>query len=319
MSDPKWFYTRGEKRFGPVDSAKLKTLAADGKLAADDLIWKEEMPDWVPASQLRGLFPASDQTGDATVEPTVAAVAASLPIEGAGPPPALGAAMPEVGPVEPGGRWRERLTGRSLAGNPLAQIVGFGQLFVLVGLVLVIAAKGCDEVGQHYITSSQATYLLAKNKLREEDNEDLHQLTKQNNRLEEKGLKQALSDDEEEQQQSNREKMREISQKQEHQIEENDLRKWERIRIRAKDAPARYYWWAFWFESVFTLGTLILATGLLITGFSSKGPVRWMCLVLLAIVTFSIFIGGMSISTYETPPSTSQLGEPAASSTELLT
>ena len=316
MSDPKWFYTRGEKRFGPVDSAKLKTLAADGKLAADDLIWKEEMPDWVPASQLRGLFPASDQTGDATVEPTVAAVATSLPIEGAGPPPALGAAMPEVGPVEPGGRWRERLTGRSLAGNPLAQIVGFGQLFVLVGLVLVIAAKGCDKVGRDYVTSSKAKYVLTVNKFMEEDEKKIHQLTKENDQLEDKD---ELTADDEATIRSNKRKLLKIIQKRRRQKDENDLYKWSRMRIRDRDAEANYYWWAFWGECVFTLGTLILATGLLITGFSSKGPVRWMCLVLLAIVTFSIFIGGMSISTYETPPSTSQLGEPAASSTELLT
>ena len=46
MSDPKWFYARGEERFGPVTSQKLKSLAAAGKLQPADLIWKEDMHDW---------------------------------------------------------------------------------------------------------------------------------------------------------------------------------------------------------------------------------------------------------------------------------
>lgn len=52
----RWFYLRNKQRHGPVTSAKLKQMAKEGWLVEDDLVWCEELPDWVPASTIRGLF-----------------------------------------------------------------------------------------------------------------------------------------------------------------------------------------------------------------------------------------------------------------------
>lgn len=57
-----WFYARREQqhgpagRQGPVSFDRLKKLARKGWLTADDLVWHRELPDWLPAADLPGLF-----------------------------------------------------------------------------------------------------------------------------------------------------------------------------------------------------------------------------------------------------------------------
>ncbi|MEY3032911.1 MAG: hypothetical protein RLZZ622_1386 [Planctomycetota bacterium] len=57
-----WFYARrGQEhgpagRQGPVSLVRLKKLARKGWLTAEDLVWHRDLPDWLPAAELPGLF-----------------------------------------------------------------------------------------------------------------------------------------------------------------------------------------------------------------------------------------------------------------------
>jgi GYF domain 2 len=64
-----WYYTQQGQQQGPVGPAQLKQLAAAGQLQPTDLVWKEGMANWVPASSTRGLFPAKSAAGPATMTP----------------------------------------------------------------------------------------------------------------------------------------------------------------------------------------------------------------------------------------------------------
>ncbi|HEY1603481.1 MAG TPA: DUF805 domain-containing protein [Pirellulales bacterium] len=77
-----WFYSRSGQQLGPISSKDLQELARIGKLAADDLVWKEGLQHWVPARKIKGLFP------------DVAAIAPRPP---ASPPPM----PPAVEPLKP--------------------------------------------------------------------------------------------------------------------------------------------------------------------------------------------------------------------------
>lgn len=55
MSD-QWHYNRGGKQVGPVSGTDLKELAASGQLSPTDMVWKDGMGAWAPASSLKGLF-----------------------------------------------------------------------------------------------------------------------------------------------------------------------------------------------------------------------------------------------------------------------
>jgi hypothetical protein len=58
MAD-QWYCDRESQRFGPFSSVQLKQLARDGRLRPTDLLWKEGMPQAVPARQAAGLFPGA--------------------------------------------------------------------------------------------------------------------------------------------------------------------------------------------------------------------------------------------------------------------
>jgi hypothetical protein len=52
-----WYYTlNGQQVPTPASPAILKQLAAAGQLQPTDLVWQEGMPNWLPASTIKGLF-----------------------------------------------------------------------------------------------------------------------------------------------------------------------------------------------------------------------------------------------------------------------
>jgi hypothetical protein len=81
-----WHYSVSGSRNGPVTAGDLKRLADGGQLSPSDLVWKEGLPNWVPASSVKGLFanasappplPASSATSAAAddLKPKVEAAA----------------------------------------------------------------------------------------------------------------------------------------------------------------------------------------------------------------------------------------------------
>ncbi|MBM4125460.1 MAG: DUF4339 domain-containing protein [Nitrospira sp.] len=50
-----WYWMKNGEKHGPVDTAHLKQLAQTGQLQPTDTIWREGLPNWVPASQADGL------------------------------------------------------------------------------------------------------------------------------------------------------------------------------------------------------------------------------------------------------------------------
>jgi len=46
-----WFYARGGQQQGPFPIQSLRDMAARGQLTAGDLVWRQGMPQWLPAAQ----------------------------------------------------------------------------------------------------------------------------------------------------------------------------------------------------------------------------------------------------------------------------
>jgi len=68
------FRTDTEFSCGPVPSQRLKELAASGELSPNDLVWKEGLAEWKPASTLKGLFPETSGPPPLPIEPPPALV-----------------------------------------------------------------------------------------------------------------------------------------------------------------------------------------------------------------------------------------------------
>ena len=77
------------------------------------------------------------------------------------------------------------------------------------------------------------------------------------------------------------------------QAEMENLRtgRWRQLAGAARDAQANNEMWSFWREGIFWLGSFAFSMGLVIVGFTGQGAERWLCLVMLAIVVFSLFVG----------------------------
>ena len=56
MPVDEWYYARGQERIGPVTQANLGAMAASGMLHPQNLVWREGMTDWAPASSVPGMF-----------------------------------------------------------------------------------------------------------------------------------------------------------------------------------------------------------------------------------------------------------------------
>lgn len=64
-----WFVKRNDKKLGPFSNKDLRRLAVAGKLAAEDLVWKEGLSDWVSASRIESLFDTQSELSAATATP----------------------------------------------------------------------------------------------------------------------------------------------------------------------------------------------------------------------------------------------------------
>lgn len=73
-----WHFLKNGTQQGPVTAAQLKQLASAGSLLPSDMIWKNGLPNWVPASSVKGLFAASPQVAQAKPSPA--------PMQAASPP-----------------------------------------------------------------------------------------------------------------------------------------------------------------------------------------------------------------------------------------
>ncbi|MCA9092436.1 MAG: RDD family protein [Planctomycetaceae bacterium] len=65
--DSIWHYAVDGRKLGPVSSADLRRLVLAKKLQPTDLVWKPGLPDWIPASKIRGLFAPASKSSSAKI------------------------------------------------------------------------------------------------------------------------------------------------------------------------------------------------------------------------------------------------------------
>lgn len=244
MSDAVWFYAQGDEEHGPVTAVQLRALAEQGSLRPSDLVWKEGMEEWKPANGVRGLF-APEGSG-------------STPADQAGTPASNSRVAPSAagsGSFEPSARFqpsprKPRRMGSvaSLSIEPLKYGRFFGQPMLILGLMLVLTARGCDSVGSRGVARLEAKAERASKKSQEKDV--------------------SASDRE---------------------AYASDNKQYKKA---ADYARISNKIWGYWREILFSFGTIVLAVGLLATGFTSDGAGRWICLIMLAILMYSYYVGG---------------------------
>jgi hypothetical protein len=68
-SDKMWYVRKGTKKLGPFSNAEMRGLASSGKLAPEDMIWKDGLAAWAKASKLKGVFPVQPEIQEVSPPP----------------------------------------------------------------------------------------------------------------------------------------------------------------------------------------------------------------------------------------------------------
>ena len=265
-----WYFAQGEAEQGPLTESQIRSMASTGTLRRDDLVWREGMKQWVPAREVPDLF----QAAPAAASPSDNGSTEDAPI------PTTAARQP----AQPATIHRhsfEVLTHARVIGQPL----------VLVGLLLVLGARGCETVHSRYVDRVQAIATVAESQFQNGWTQERKALQTKLTELQEKVGRSTV-----ESQQMLQLRKDIVALKARKTQEQNEKRNgvWREQQTAARDAEAAFKMWGWLRESVFVFGTIGLAIGLLAVGFSGSGPERWISLIMIAIITFSIYVGGIA-------------------------
>jgi hypothetical protein len=68
-----WYVARGDQELGPFSVFELKEMGEAGKIEPTDAVWREGMPNRVPATRVKGLLPVGPTETDTSVSQETAA------------------------------------------------------------------------------------------------------------------------------------------------------------------------------------------------------------------------------------------------------
>lgn len=69
MTEKIWYIARRGQQHGPITEMELSVFVKEGYLLADDLIWRQGLPDWVRAEQLETLLDRPSKPGSEALGP----------------------------------------------------------------------------------------------------------------------------------------------------------------------------------------------------------------------------------------------------------
>jgi hypothetical protein len=75
--------------------------------------------------------------------------------------------------------------------------------------------------------------------------------------------------------------------------DKGQFERWRALEIAARDAVHKNAMWAYWHEWLFLVGSICLVLGLLQIAFQAKGVEGWICLGMVAMILFSLYVGGV--------------------------
>ncbi len=265
MSDTIWYYARGESEQGPISSAQIKALAATGALRKNDLVWKEGMDNWLPASDVDELFPnAKKKAKDSDKK------------------------LPTNGKETEAEKPRPKAARPALPADvDVAQVIrSVGRALVVLGVLIVLMSRGCDSLGVRKVARLQAIAESAESDFQRSWDREKARLEDERQSL------QSRSDLNNVEQQRLNNLPNEITELDNRKKTEQGIQrrtKWAGYQISAEDAESSNRMWGYWRLLGFLFGTMVLAVGLLFVTPTTEGPERWICLVMLTVILYSVY------------------------------
>lgn len=157
MSD-QWHLLQEGQQYGPYTGDELVEFAKEGRVVRESMLWSEGMADWVPASQIEGLFPPEPVAAAPAWAPPGARMA-GRPVPVVGRPVPVGAYQAVAGghQVAVAGGNYPPVGGKAASFGLLGGLLGGG--VALLGVVGVLAAGGAIKSGS--LEQTQLVLVLA--------------------------------------------------------------------------------------------------------------------------------------------------------------
>jgi len=157
------------------------------------------------------------------------------------------------------------------------------QALVMLGLVLVLTARGCDGLGARNVARIKAKAALELHQLEAPHEEAIagYQAELSDEKLNDK----ARADIEKRIADERTAMSKERAQNQKIKAANDNA---------AEAAATSNIIWGYWREMLFVAGTVLFSLGLMAVAFVSQGVERYLCLALLAIIVFSVYVGGVA-------------------------
>ena len=267
MSEPLWFYSQDSRECGPVPLPRLIELTANGTVKPTDLVWREGMEDWTAAGKVPALFPA--------VPPPHS------------PAPPL-ANSPSAKSAESALNRAQGAMRSALA--ELARPSSRGAQWLLIaGIALAVTARGCDKLDQRNAARLAAKQAAAAQEF--DDEWETKRLRVQQN-IEKLTAKTPATPEDQKKIADLRTELSDMLKQQGEARKELTEGRWRDQTIAARNAKWDNAIGGYWHELLFVIGTIAFTVGLILVGFGSQGPERWIAMGMLGIVTYSLFVKG---------------------------
>jgi len=199
------------------------------------------------------------------------------------------APLPSFPPVSPASPLAPRP--RAASAGLLGINMTVAQLMLLAGLVLVLVARGCDSLGIRGVARANARTQAAQN-----DFSDKWEAKMLKNTLdaEEITSKKTLTADDTKALEKLREESSNLSRDMEKERTKLQRGEWRELLRASRDVNTNNQLMGYWRELLFVVGTVFLTIGLIAVGVQGEGAQRWICLLMVAIITFSLYIWGIA-------------------------
>ena len=166
-----------------------------------------------------------------------------------------------------------------------------GRPMMAIGLIFVLMSRGCDSLGKRSVASIGARSSMARNTFDDEWEEKQLSIRKKIGTIDDKEEK---TPEDSERRSELRKSLAELGEDRAEARRLKEQGQWRDLTIKARDASDNNKIGAYWRELFFVCSTLVLAVGLLAVSWTAEGAERWVCLIMLTILTFSIYIGGVA-------------------------
>lgn len=148
-------------------------------------------------------------------------------------------------------------------------MLSLSKILLIAGLVLVVFARGCNSIGHRGLARTRDKLDSAKNKFNHKWKRKLAKTT-------------------------NSSEIGKLKAEKDYESKELENDKWLDLQASADNAKTNNILWSYWREWVFVIGSILLVVGCLSVGFYGAGAERVVGLVIIALITFSLYVVGVA-------------------------